>query len=235
MKQALRLAASCTLLTLAGSCGSKESKETAAETTTPEATAATTPAAPAAETAAATTPATTPQAAATFDINSVPVSTANLGRFPYVGAMKGYRIPYNSDSVDYEFDRSYFYDGKNLVAVEGHVLRRRFLPVDDKKQASDLMVRRNYENFINSVGGVKVFSGAIPDEAVEKVGGSDVAKKGGISGYSAEYDVYVIRQKDKEIWMHVQKQNDNYYLNVAEKAAMPQQISVVPAAEIKKN
>ncbi|UYZ58788.1 hypothetical protein [Hymenobacter latericus] len=234
MKQTLRLAASFTLLTLAASCGSKEAKEAAAETTTPETAAAA--AAPATETPATAAPAaTTPQAAATFDMSSVPVSSANLGKFPYVGAMKGYQVPYDSDSVDYEFDRSYFYDGKNLVAVEGHVLRRRFSPVDEKKQASDLMVRRNYENFINSVGGVKVFSGAIPDEAVEKVGGSQAAKKGGISGFSAEHDVYVIRQKDKEIWLDMQKLDRDYYLNVAEKAAMPQQISVVQAAELKKN
>lgn len=236
-KNTLLLAAACSLLgTLAG-CGSQDkAAEDTSTVTTTEATAT----APAQQTPAApTAPASAPPASgttATFDINSVPLSTADLGTFPYVGGMKGYSVNSSSDSVDYEFDRSYLYDGKNLLAVEGHALRREFNPKDRDKQASELMIRRNYENWVKSVGGTKVFSGVIPSDAVKAAGGEEITHKGGLSNYTnAEYDVYLIRQKDKEVWVQLQKPSTQYYLNMVERAAMPQQVSTVKAADIKKN
>jgi hypothetical protein len=237
MKHTFRLVASAIAFGgLLASCSSKDTdteqsaNSTTSETTTP---ATATPAA-APEAAPAAAPETT-TTASSFDINKIPVSNANLGQFPYFGSLKGYKIRYDSDSVAYEFDRSYLYNGQELASVEGRVLRRRYRPVDKQKQASDLMIRRNYENLITGLGGVKVFSGEIPSEAIKKVG-SSTAEKGGVSGYSGEYDIYVIRQKDKEVWVQVQKPGiDEYFLNVTERAAMPQQVSVIPATELKKN
>lgn len=238
MKHTFRLVASALAIgSMLASCSSKEdtATEQTANTTASETTA---PAASAPTPTPEANPTETPETASTtssFDINKIPVSSANLGQFPYFGPLKGYKSRYDSDSVAYEFDRSYLFDGQALASVEGRVLRRRYRPVDKQKQASDLMIRRNYENLITGLGGVKVFSGEIPSEAIRKVGNS-AAEKGGISGYSGEYDIYVIRQKDKEVWVQVQKPGiDEYFLNVTEKAAMPQQVSVIPATELKKN
>ncbi|RPD46430.1 hypothetical protein DNI29_15660 [Hymenobacter sediminis] len=236
MKRTFRLVASAIAFgSLLTACSSKDAateqsaSNPTSETTAPAASAPT----PSSEANQSEAPATT--TASSFDINEIPVSTSNLGQFPYFGPLKGYEIRYDSDSVAYEFDRSYLYDGQALASVEGRVLRRKYHPADKQKQASDLMIRRNYENLITGLGGVKVFSGEIPDEAIKKVG-SSTAEKGGITGYSGEYDIYVIRQKDKEIWVQVQKPSiDSYYLSVTEKAAMPQQVSVIPATELKKN
>lgn len=238
MKHTFRLVASALVISgLVASCSSKDTAtEQTADTTAPETTAPAAASTATPEAAPAATPEAAPTAStSTFDINAIPVSSANLGQFPYFGSLKGYKSRYDSDSVAYEFDRSYLYNGQELASVEGRVLRRRYRPVDKQKQASDLMIRRNYENLITGLGGVKVFSGEIPSEAIKKVG-SSTAEKGGISGYSGEYDIYVIRQKDKEVWVQVQKPGiDEYFLNVTERAAMPQQVSVIPATELKKN
>ena len=136
--------------------------------------------------------------------------------------------------MGYDFERSYVFDGKNLVPVEGKVVRRAFRPLDSKKTASVLMVQRNYEELIKGLGGVKVSSGKVPDEVV-KAGGPEYDKHtGGIRGYM-ETDTYVIRQKDKEVWVQVMGDETNTLLNVTERAAMPQQAGILKADELKKN
>lgn len=215
------------LLGLLTACGTKKTEETATTTTAPPVAAA----APA-ETAPAPIAAAP---AATFDINSVPVSTANLGSFPYLSKLPGYQIGYASDSVAFDFDRSYVYDGKALVPVEGRVLRCLYRAKDDKKKASELMIRRNYENLIKELGGVRVSSGELPNEVVDKVGRDEYHKHSGGISPGEQADTYVIRQKDKEVWIQLLADDYHYQLNVLEKAAMPQQATTLPAAELKKN
>ena len=237
MKQHLHyLFAAALLAPLLTGCGSKDKADeaAAAEVTTETATtpAAETPTAPAGEAATGTT-AATPGGA--FNISAVPTSTANLGRFPYVGGPKGYKFPNPSDSAYYEFDRTYVYDGTQLIPVEGKVLRRQYRVIDDNKKTSELMQQRNYENLIKSLGGVQVSSGELPDAAVEKIGRDTYNKySGSISGGNL-VDTYVIRQKDKEVWIQVKPGETYMNINVTERAAMPQQVSTIPAEELKKN
>jgi len=235
------LLAALTLALAAGSLAAcdRKAKDQAAEASqtsqtspAPTAAVATTPAAPAAEATAATT---TAPATATFDINSVPVSSAALGRFPYLSKLPGYKLNTSSDSIDFAFDRYYVYDGKQLLPVEGHVLRREYIVIDSKKRTSDLMIQRNYENLIKSLGGALINSGTISSEAKEKIGTEEYRKHNTDPGSSDQVNSYVIRQKDKEVW--VQVKTDNYHINldVVEKAAMPQQAKVMAADELKKN
>lgn len=224
-------------LALAGglsACGSKDkSAEQAAPpaaTATPPTETAATPAAPVTE-----TPAAPAAADATFDLSAVPVSTAALGRFPYLGRLQGYKLNVPSDSVDFEFDRNYIYDGKNIVPVEGRVLRRSYIVANDQKKTSVLMMQRNYENLVKSLGGVKVWSGELPNEAVEKLGSAEFHKHNGNIDPNNQVDTYVIRQKDKEIWVQLRPDDYRYYLNVIERAAMPQRVSALKADELKKN
>lgn len=237
MKHFFRYLLSATLLTsLLSGCGNKDSAdETATDvttttetTTTTEVPTVTTPAEPAAAETAA-------MPAGTFDINTVPVSTANLGRFPYVSGPKGYKIPNPSDSAYYEFDRTYVYDGKQLVPVEGKVLRRQYRVINEAKKTSELMQQRNYEALIKNLGGVQVSSGELPSEAVEKIGRDAYNKNGGGISSGDQVDTYVIRQKDKEVWIQLHPGETFMNINVTERAAMPQQVSTIPADELKKN
>ncbi|WP_223648668.1 hypothetical protein [Hymenobacter psoromatis] len=223
-------------LLLAGGLSACGNKDKAAEQTTaatlPTAGSGTPTPVPAAG-VAATTPAATPATDATFDLSSVPVSTANMGSFPYLAKLPGYHLNVPSDSTDYEFDRLYVYDGKQMLPVEGHVLRRQYVSINQQKETSELMMERNYENLVKTLGGVKVWSGEIPGEARDKVG-DDYSKYHGLdAGKSA--DTYLIRQKDKEVWVQLVPDHYSYTLNVVERAAMPQKLTVTPAAELKKN
>ncbi|UOQ73848.1 hypothetical protein [Hymenobacter cellulosilyticus] len=222
-------------LTLAGSVAlfGCKAKTAEADATDAAATTETTATAPTETTAAAPTEAAATTAAGTFDINTVPVTSANLGTWPYLSALKGYKTNYDSDSVGFDFDRAYVYDGKNIVAVEGKIVSRRFRPADSDKPASELMMQRNYENLVKSLGGTKVFSGEVPEDAIKKIGETEYLKHD--NDITRAADTYVIRQKDKEVWVQVQPTGSDYVLNVIEKAAMPQQAGVVGATELKKN
>ncbi len=220
---------------LAGLLTACGAKKTADETTAPAADAQTTALATTPAPAETAAPATAAAPDATFDINSVPVSSASLGAFPYLGKLPGYKINVPSDSAAFEFDRTYVYDGKNIVPVEGRVLRREYIAINDQKETSELMQQRNYGNLVKSLGGVQVSSGQLPGEPVDKMGRGEYDKHSGNLNPGDPVDTYVIRQKDKEVWVQLKPDKYRYYLNVTEKAAMPQQVSTIPAAELKKN
>jgi hypothetical protein len=229
MKSSLPLV--CAFAGLLAACGSKKTQE---ETTTTTTAPATTP--PTETAAPVEAPATATAApAATFDLNAVPVSTATLGAFPYLSGMKGYKINVPSDSVDFDFERSYVFDGKNLIPVEGHVLRREYVPINSDKKASELMMQRTYADLVKSLGGVLVFSGPVPEDALKKVGEDEYHKHDGRVYSHEAMDTYVIRQKDKQIWVQVHPSDYKLNVNVTETGAMPQTATATPAAELKKN
>ncbi|MCB2378893.1 hypothetical protein LGH70_14925 [Hymenobacter sp. BT635] len=236
MKQTILSIASLTFFGSVALLGCKAKTAETTQTAAAPAATATATAAPAPQAAPATAATAAAAPDATFDLNSVPVSAANLGAFPYLSPLKGYETRYDSDSVGFDFDRTYVYDGKNIIPVEGKIVRRTYRPADSEKAASELMVQRNYENLIKNLGGVKVSADKIPDETLKKMGETEYNKhSGGLSVYGP-VDTYVIRQKDKEVWVQVQTASDNQYkLNVTERAAMPQQAAVVGAADLKKN
>ncbi|WP_310392070.1 hypothetical protein [Hymenobacter sp.] len=217
-------------------CGSKDkaaeqTAETSAATTAPVAPAPTETAPAASSPAAPTAPA---EPTATFDMSTVPESTADLGPFPYLASLPNYEVN-TSNSSSFDFERSYIYDGKNIIAVEGKVSRRLFQPKDRDKKSSALMVQRNYEELFKQIGAVKVSDTQVPREAVEKIGSDNYYKyNGGISGGNEPAYTYVLRQKGKEIWLQLEVSTDQYRLNVTERAAMAQQATLLKADELKK-
>ena len=129
---ALTLALTGTL----SACGRKDKGQATGQTAgTASAVAQAPAAAPAARPAALADTAT----AAAFDISTVPVTSAELGRFPYLGPLKGFSVN-TTNSEGFDFERSYVYDGKNLVPVEGKVSQRLFDVNSGEKKASELMI-----------------------------------------------------------------------------------------------
>jgi hypothetical protein len=236
----LKLVATGALAYGIGACGTKE---TAAESTTvsTEASAASTVENTPATSETAAVPATETTAAAssdaTFDLSKVPVSSTDLGQFPYLSPLKNYQVN-TSNSENYEFERAYVYDGQNLVPIEGKVSQRLISPENRDKKASELMIRRNYEALLKDLGATKVYSGKVSREAIDKVGGYENTSKYGKWSVSTDYetDAYVVRQKDKEVWVQVTAlgSDGGYNLTVTERAAMPQQASIIKADELKK-
>lgn len=114
---------------------------------------AATPAASApAPVAAASAPAVA-GAASTFDINSVPVTTAAPPPFPYLDWPA--KLPDNARrSEDSDFDRVYMVAGTDLRPVEGRVSVRTYSLSGAK--LSQFAAERNYDNALKAIGAVAV-------------------------------------------------------------------------------
>jgi outer membrane protein OmpA-like peptidoglycan-associated protein len=147
---------------------------------------------------------------AAFDLNSIPISKADLGTFPYVKTFPNFYARNSSDSMTIEVNRAYFYDGKKCFSVDGKVSTQNISVYDrDKPHASEFQIIQEFDKIIATLGGVKVYTGAIPKEAFKPVAGTDDEVSLGSKGMlapSSYYGVveYVVKTAEKEVWVQLQ-------------------------------
>lgn len=98
------------------------------------------------------------------------------------------------------FDSLYVVTGKQLRKVEGRFESHKFYLSDVKM--SEVEARRNYENLITQMGGVKV-NEANPAELAGDSVDEIIAnkKKTRYSDGSMSYDAYLVRKPDQVIWI----------------------------------
>ncbi|RMH93817.1 OmpA family protein [Lysobacter pythonis] len=192
------------------------------------------------ENAIATDPTATPPATESatpaktgFDIDSVPVSTATLGDFPYITLPRGYRS--NGDPVDKEFARFPFWVDGNAHWVEGRFHEVNILTEDDKQYAP-LEVRRNLEALVQQLGGVKVSEGKIPGEAIEGFGEEvTMGFRTGIGDvYNEPVTTYLVRRNDGNIWIHFVQNTSEGWMTIGREQAFQQTATLLPTSELKK-
>jgi OmpA-OmpF porin, OOP family len=154
-----------------------------------------------------------------FDLTKIPISNADLGTFPYFKTLPNFYPSNSSDSMTMEMNRTYFYDGAKCFIVDGKVSAQNINVKDrDKPHASEFQIIQEFDKVVSTLGGVKVFTGAIPKEALKPVAGTDDEVKLG-SKYSlapsSYYGVveYVIKTADKEVWVQLQPYSigSNFY------------------------
>ena len=162
--------------------------------------------APAAETEVptASAPATTtaPEAApVAFDLEQVPVSTAELGAFPYVPVTAGYEV---RDEKTMDLAAFPIWTGAGFHTVEGRV-RMAESATPEGKEYSRLEFERGIENAIKAAGGVRIASGVAPNQVIEDL--PSVLREDMRLGlgpvYGNPFTSYVIRRPDRTIWVQV--------------------------------
>lgn len=136
---------------------------------------------------------------AQFDIEKVPLTTAVLPPFPYLeyppGTLEGAMFTKKAN-----FDSLYVVTGKQLRKVEGRFESHKFYLSDVKM--SEVEARRNYENLIAQMGGVKV-NEANPAELAHDSVDEIIANKNKTryDDGSMSYDAYLIRKPDQLVWI----------------------------------
>jgi outer membrane protein OmpA-like peptidoglycan-associated protein len=164
-----------------------------------------------------------------FDLTKIPISKADLGNFPYFKTLPNFYPVNSSDSMTIEMNRTYFYDGAKCFAVDGKVSVQNINVKDRYKPfASEFQIIQEFDKVVSTLGGLKVFTGAIPTEALKPVAGTDDVVSLG-SKYSlapsSHYGVveYVIKTAEKEVWVQLQPYSigSNFYtLLIVEKKAI---------------
>lgn len=205
--------------------GCKKQDEAAAE-----AAAATTDAsieqaeAPAPETAAPETPdASAAPAVTAFDINKIPVSDAALPAWPYVALPAGYHYYYSEElgSRSKDLARVPVWTGGQLLWIEGKTFSDA-IRSDDGKTYSKFEVRKNLQQAIEALGGVRIGERSY-DEATYKANEKalddfrqEFDRIRDAYWYDADADTYVIRRADKAVWVVLQTGNGDGGILVAE-------------------
>lgn len=143
----------------------------------------------------------------------IPISKADLGTFPYFKTFPNF-YPTNGsgDSLTLEQNRTYFFDGKKFITVDGKVSKQKLSLRDDKKlKPSEFQLIQEFDKIINALGGKKVYTGKLPKDALKQYAGADeveLGAKGQLVG-SAYVGVveYVVKTPEKEVWLQLNPYN----------------------------
>ena len=180
------------LALLAGGCGHKSKDEEKAAASSAPMTST--------QSASVSPPVTAPVPAA-FSIDSVPVSNAPLGKFPFFGWPPNY-APQNKPEVA-DFGHFLFWTGKTFEDVEGQVYMVTLIAAENK-QFSSYELKKNMESLFQQAGAVKISEAKIPSPALEAL--SDVTRQELLTGlgdvWNVPAEVWVIRRPHDAIWIH---------------------------------
>ena len=131
---------------------------------------------------------------------------------PYLSGMPDFEI---TENEDIEFDSYQFFDGKNIVPVEGRLYKRTYALKDGAPGVSELQIRRNYISALKSMGAAILYEGRCEDFNDTRSMGTLVWGK-------------VVRNSD-ELWVEVYPQGGgsgaSYSLAVLLKETMKQDVT----------
>lgn len=169
-----------------------------------------------------------------FDPASLAVSTAALGAFPYFSLPEGYLA---KGEKTFDFAQMAVWTGERHQIVEGKLAVLGI--VHDRKTGkafSLLEVTRNFEHVITEAGGVKVFSGKVPNAHR-----NDADAKAAMADYhpqakcwpNDDVQVYALRRPDGLTWIRVCGNRGFAGLMVADVGELKPTAALLPASALK--
>lgn len=175
------------------------------------------------------------EVATTFNIADIPLSTADLGDFPFFTLPAG--LEEQNKPLQKKFDVCFFPINGVMTPFEGKVYKTN-VTAKSGEEFSQRFFEKSLEDYLTSKGAVKVYEGEITQEEYDKYSKKD-ANKGaeGDIGYTGEQiKFYVIRSKDKgNIYVQFSANNASGKLNVVQEEAFQQTITKVTADDITKD
>ena len=188
------------LALVAAGCGHKPKADEA-----PAGTNVATPAPIASPVAAAAQPVPTD-----FSIDTVPLSNAPLGKFPFFAWPPGY-APQNTPK-EIGFGHFLFWTGKGFKDVEGQTFLVTLVAAENK-QFSSYELKKNMEALFQQAGAVKISDAKIPTDTINAVPSSVIQEilPGLGDAWNDPVETWVIRRPNEAIWI-------NYSTNTAQGA-----------------
>lgn len=158
----------------------------------------------------------TPGTDSIFNISSVPITTAELGQFPYLKLPETYTYNYEkeiSQASIKDIDKEYFAIYGKLVPEEGKTFKATLEKNRaDGKRFNSLELQNSIDQSIKNLGGIKLKTVPISNKEWERIGEKElITNKYGFSIDANSLDniqVYVIRSASKIIWIQVFLLND---------------------------
>jgi len=228
-------APSSKLLWLALACalaGCKGHSGSTAEGEAGNATAATNSAASAPVAPAPTTPEAAAAAPAAFSIDSVPISNAPLGKFPYFGLPAHYVV--QNQAITRDYGRFPFWTGKDFAQIEGKTWLASIVG-EKEPDYSAFEIKKNMETLFAQAGAVKIFEGRIPYDRIKALPEQELQEinSGFGDAYNNPAEIWVIRRPDKQIWIHFAQDSAHSGMTVVETKPFVATASLLPADQLK--
>lgn len=170
-----------------------------------------------------------------FDINKISISDKDLGNFPFFTLPEG--LIAESNSMKKNFDVCYFPVNGIMTPFEGKLYKAN-ITSDSKEEFSKTYFEKSMEDYLLSVGAVKIFDGRITSEEYDRYNKMDSNKgAAGDIGYpDQQIKFYVIRSKEKgNIYVQFTANNASGYLNVLQEEALKQTMTKITADDIIKD
>ncbi len=147
---------------------------------------------------ATSTPAAKPPA---FTIDSVPLSNAPLGAFPYFGLPAKYKPQNSAETRD--IGQFPFWTGTELHQVEGKTYYVTIVGADEKDYSA-YELKRNMEALFAQAGAVKITESKIPNDTILTLSEQQRSDIGTGFGdpYNNPVETWVIHRPNSEIWIH---------------------------------
>lgn len=172
-----------------------------------------------------------------FDINSVSLSTEDIGDFPFFTAPEGAKY-INKPKVK-DFDFIVFVTPESIYEVEGKTFRSHVHK--DKESSVEISGRylnKSFEDAILKAGGIKVFEGNLTKEQKEKY--KELATYAGSNGsldiWNKAVAMYVIRRNDGNVYIAMLKATGNSTsIQIVQEKAFEQTIQKVTSEKIEKD
>lgn len=194
-------------------------------------------------------PAATPEVSATtstpsvkaFSVEEVPLTNAALPPFPLFSYPD--KVPDNVKGKErkIDFDEAYVVAGSTLHKVEGRISLRNFS--HSAAGMSALAVRRNYQQAVEDLGGVKVDQvkptdpqlvgreGGKVEKVLEKLRLPDAGPRFEDRDI-ASYDAYLIRTAQGNTWVSLMNDSLNAWLMVVQEKPLKQTVKALTADSI---
>ncbi|WP_159634984.1 OmpA family protein [Sphingobacterium composti Ten et al. 2007 non Yoo et al. 2007] len=172
---------------------------------------------------------------AEFNIEDIAFSTADIGDFPFINLPKG--LEARKGAIQKNFDVCFFPINGVMTPFEGKLYKANVTAVRGEEY-SQRYFEKSMEDYLLSVGAVKVFDGEITKEEYERYNKQDPNKGGsGDMGYwNQNMKFYVIRSEEKgNIYIQFTSNNAGGTLNVLQEEAFQQTITKVTADDIAKD
>lgn len=170
-----------------------------------------------------------------FNIEDIPYSTADLGDFPFFKLPKG--LKEMNKPLLRNFDVCFFPIDGIMKPFEGKLYKIN-VNAERGEEFSQRYFEKSMEDYLASVGAVKVFDGEITREAYDQYEKEDPNKggEGDIGYFNEPIKFYVIRSKEKgNIYVQYSADNASGKLNVLQEEAFKQTMTKVTADDIVKD
>lgn len=175
------------------------------------------------------------EGAAHFNVNSIPVSTAEVGDFPFFSFPKG--LKFQNKPVQRSYDILLFPINGVMTPIEGKIWKT--YVVNGKSNTEEWSLPyflKSYDDAITKVGGVKIFDGKVSQEELDRI--KDIkyfGEEGSIDYWNEPVKVYVIKRTNgDDIYIQLYGNSSSGAIQILQKAPFEQTISIIKSDAIKK-